>query len=72
MIPLALSGGIPSLFQSQFKGSTDPNVQEAIRLLQSGPGLAAALIFPLIMLFVFITSLSMAGGALGAKMVGRE
>jgi hypothetical protein len=60
------SGGIEML-QSQFKNASDPKVQEALKTLQSGSGIA---IF-LMQLFLFITCLSMAGGALGAKLVGR-
>jgi hypothetical protein len=71
MVPVAASGGIGTLFRAQFKNATDPNVQEALKLLQSGPGLAVLLVVTLFMLFIFITLLSMAGGALGAKMVGR-
>ncbi|HEY1339431.1 MAG TPA: zinc ribbon domain-containing protein [Bryobacteraceae bacterium] len=72
IVAVSAKGGITAAFQAQFKNNTDPNVQEALKLLQSGPGLATLLILTLIMLFVFITSLSMAGGALGAKMVGRD
>jgi hypothetical protein len=60
------SGGIEML-QSQFRNASDPKVQEAIQTLRSGPGIA---IF-LMQLFLFITCLSMVGGALGAKLVGR-
>ena len=40
--------------------------------MQTGPGVAVMLFFSLAALFVFITGLSIAGGALGAKMVGRS
>jgi hypothetical protein len=72
MLPTALSGGIASAFQAQFKNATDPNVREALRMFESGPGLAFLLVMTLFMLFVFITALSVAGGALGAKMVGQD
>lgn len=71
VIPAAASGGISAMFRSQFKNLSDPKVQEALKILDSGPGLAAALLATLFMLFIFITLLSMAGGALGAKMTGR-
>ncbi len=72
MLPAALSGGIGELFQQQFKNATDPNVQQALRMFESGPGLALLLVITLFMLFVFICVLSMAGGAIGAKFVGHD
>jgi hypothetical protein len=72
VIPMATNGGIATLFKQQVPNPSDPNVQEALRLLETTPGLAAILLVMLFMLFVFITLLSMAGGALGAKFVGRD
>jgi hypothetical protein len=72
IVPVAANGGIAALFRQQLKNPTDPNVQEALRMLESAPGLATILIAMLFMLFVFITLLSMAGGALGAKFVSRD
>ncbi|MBZ5575821.1 MAG: zinc ribbon domain-containing protein [Acidobacteriia bacterium] len=72
VLPQALSGGIAQIFQSQFKNATDPNVQEALKMFESGGGLAFLLVLTLFMLFVFITGLSVAGGALGAKVVGQD
>ena len=46
--------------------------QEALRLLESSQGVVAILLMMLVMLFVFITLLSMAGGALGAKFASRN
>ena len=60
------TGGIEML-QAQFKNASDPKVQEALRTLQSGSGVAMFLM----QLFLFITCLSMVGGALGAKLAGR-
>jgi hypothetical protein len=60
------------MFQQQFKNATDPSVQEALKMFESGPGLAFLLVLTLFMLFVFICALSMAGGALGAKVVGQD
>ncbi|HLK48795.1 MAG TPA: zinc ribbon domain-containing protein [Bryobacteraceae bacterium] len=71
-LPAALSGGLGTLFQSQFKNVTDPNMQEALKMFESGPGLAVLLVFTLFMLFIFICALSIAGGALGAKVVGQD
>jgi hypothetical protein len=72
VVPVAANGGIATLFRQQLKNPTDPNVQEALRMLETTPGLAAILLVMLFMLFVFITLLSMAGGALGAKFVSRN
>jgi hypothetical protein len=60
------SGGIEVL-QSQFRNASDPKVQEALQTLRSGSGVAVFLM----QLFLFITCLSMIGGALGAKLAGR-
>lgn len=72
LISMAVSGNIASLFESQLKSlpANDPNVQQALQVLQTGPGIAVLLFVVLGMLFVFITCLSMAGGALGAKIAG--
>jgi hypothetical protein len=72
VVPVAANGGIAALFRQQLKNPTDPNVQEALRMLETAPGLFAILLVMLFMLFVFITLLSMAGGALGSKFVGRN
>ena len=72
VLPTALSGGLGAMFQKQFKSITDPNMQEALKMFETGPGLAFFLVFTLLMLFVFICALSIAGGALGAKVVGQD
>ena len=46
----------------------DPRVIEGFKRLQNGP----EVVMLLIQFFVFTTLLSMAGGALGAKMTGRS
>lgn len=61
------AGGVAGL-QAEFKSAMDPRVLETLKVLQSGPEVAKLLV----QLFVLTTLLSMAGGALGAKMVGRE
>jgi hypothetical protein len=65
------SGKLAAVMQAQLPAH-DPAVDQMLNALQSGPGLAGAVIFALIAFFFFITGLSMAGGALGAKMVGRS
>jgi len=57
------AGGI-SVIQAQLKSAVDPRVIEALKILES-PHQVALL---MVQLFVFTTLLSMAGGALGAKM----
>lgn len=71
VVPVAANGGIANLFRQQLKNPTDPNVQEALRMLESAPGMVTVMLVMLFMLFAFITLLSMAGGALGAKYVSR-
>jgi len=72
ILPMASSGGISAMFKAQFKNASDPNVQEALRMLDTSTGLAAILLATLFMMFIFITLLSMAGGALGAMMGNRN
>jgi hypothetical protein len=63
-------GQLQALLQEQFKNlpANDPYVQQLSGFIQSGPGMV--MIFVLV--FVVITCFSMAGGALGAKVVGRR
>jgi hypothetical protein len=62
------AGGM-AMIPPQLRQSVDPKVIEGLeRLIQSGSAVAGSLLE----LFVFTTLLSMAGGALGAKMVGRS
>jgi hypothetical protein len=58
-------GGVAA-FQAEFKNAVDPRVLESLKVLQNGSEVAKMLV----QLFVFTTLLSMAGGALGAKMPG--
>ena len=71
LLPAALSGGVGALIQAQFKNATDPRLQEVLKMFESGPGLAFLLVITLFLMFVFIIVLSIAGGALGAKMTRR-
>jgi len=48
----------------------DPNVKEALRILQSPGGIAVFVIVALLFSFLMITFLCTAGGALGAKLAG--
>ncbi len=67
---LTATGQVQKIFEQQLANfpQNDASVQQAIRFLESGPGVAIMLVF----WFVLITCFSMAGGALGAKLVGRE
>jgi hypothetical protein len=60
-------GGMAAL-QAQFKNSIDPKVVTEFETLQSASGLAMFLV----QLFVFVNLLSMVGGAIGARMPGRQ
>ena len=37
VVPVAANGGIAALFRQQLKNPTDPNVQEALRMLETAP-----------------------------------
>src|SRR6516162_3042821 len=47
-------------------------VEQMMGLFQTGPGMALVVAFTLVAMFLIITFLSIAGGALGAKVVGRH
>ncbi len=73
-VPAAMSGRLLSTFQEQIKNSPwqDPAMLSQMnQMLQTGEGVATAVVVFFLMLFVFIICLSMAGGALGA-MLGRD
>jgi hypothetical protein len=73
VVPGVLSGGLRERFQAQVKSASDPNVQQALaKMLETGTGLASLILVVVFLLFIFITGLSMAGGALGAKLAGRS
>jgi hypothetical protein len=64
---LFVSGGGLANLPADVKNALDPRVQETLKALQNGPAVAEILV----MLFVFTTLLSMAGGAIGAKFASR-
>jgi hypothetical protein len=72
-VPAALNGRLGPLLQEQLKSlpAQDPTVQQMMSLFQTGPGIAFVLFVSLAAFFLFITGLSVAGGAIGAKLVGR-
>jgi len=72
-LPAAFSGKLGAMMQEQMKNmwGSDPAVTQQMMHSMAGPGFAFALIFGMMGVFVLITGLSAAGGALGAKFVGR-
>jgi hypothetical protein len=73
-LPAAISGKLLTMFQEQMRNSPwqDPAMlQQMTHMLQTGEGMATAVVVFFFMLFIFIICLSMAGGALGA-MLGRD
>lgn len=72
VVPLIRGGGLATLYQEQFRKmyGNDPNVQQALKILENPSSLALVVVFVLLFFFLIITFLSTAGGALGAKLVG--
>ena len=72
VVPLIRGGGIASLYEEQFHKmyGNDPNVQQAIKILQTPSGLALVVVFALLFFFLIITFLCTAGGALGPQLGG--
>jgi hypothetical protein len=65
-VVLLNSGGMREIFEAQLKNSPDPRIQQVLTMVQNVPDVLAMLAN----FFVFTTCLSMAGGALAAKLVG--
>jgi hypothetical protein len=73
-LPAALSGQLAANIQEQVRNlpALDPSIAQQVgRMLNTGSGIAEYLLFSMMGLFLFITCFSIAGGALGAKLVGR-
>ena len=68
------SGGIATHWREQLKlrGTPDTNIEDAMRLLESAPGLAVMIVFFVVFMFTVFTLLPTAGGALGAKLLRRD
>jgi hypothetical protein len=74
-VAIAMSEHWGTLWLEQMKHAPtqDPALQrQMVQFFQSGPGMAVALLFSLGFLFLLIIGLSIAGGALGAKVSGRQ
>ncbi len=72
-VPAVLSGRLSGTIEQQMKSfpGIDPAViQQEVQFLQTGSGIALIMFFGFAFFFVVITFLSIAGGALGAKLVG--
>jgi hypothetical protein len=70
-----VSGGLGAQLQAQLRSlpnAGDPAVQQVLAFFQSPAGLARAVGVSLLLMFVAATGLSMAGGALGARLAGRS
>jgi hypothetical protein len=71
----AISGRLGTQLLEQMKNtpSPDPAMQrQMVQFFQSGPGMAVGLLLWLVFWFTLITGLSIAGGAFGAKVFGRQ
>jgi hypothetical protein len=68
------SGGIAEHWREQLRlrGTPDTNIQEAMRLVETTPGLVAMVAFFVVFMFMLFTLLPTAGGALGAKLLRRD
>ena len=68
------SEGLAGFYREQLgsMATRDPNVEQAIRMLETGTGQATLFISSLIFLFMIITVFCAAGGALGAKVLEKE
>lgn len=73
-LPAAFQGKLGALMEESMKnfpGRDPATMQQMVRSL-SGSDMAFAMVFGLVGVFVLITGLSMAGGALGAKFLRRS
>jgi hypothetical protein len=75
LVTLANSGGLTADLEQQMRKMPmgDPNATaQALKMLQSPAVLATSVMFLLAFLFAVIMSFCAAGGALGAKILGRD
>lgn len=75
LVPLAMnSGGLGAFYQQQLRNMqwNEANLQQAMKMLSSPAGLATGILSSLLFFFAIITLFCTAGGALGAKVVGRH
>lgn len=74
MVPLARNGGVASMYEERFRkmSASDPNVQQALKVLESPSGVAVLIVIALLLVFAIVTFFCTAGGALGAKFGGKQ
>jgi hypothetical protein len=75
LLPSIVSGRFGAMLQERMKDfqPQDPVVQQQVaQLLQNGPALFASAMLMLAFFFLLSVALSVAGGALGAKMSNRQ
>jgi hypothetical protein len=70
----ARSGGLAGLYRERLEGLSipDQSVQEAVQVLQSPAGLTLIILGSLVFVFVIVTLICTAGGALGAKVLDKS
>jgi len=68
------NGGLAGFYREQMGGmvTRDPNIEQAIRLLDTPGGQATLFVTSLLLLFTIITVFCTAGGALGAKVLEKD
>jgi hypothetical protein len=74
VLSISSKGDLASVYKEQFKGRIghDPDIDQAIQILQSPGGLLTLVLLYLVVLFVLFTLIPTLGGALGAKTMERE
>ena len=75
MVRLSMSaGGLGELYRKQMESMSmpDQSMREALDLLQSPAGVTFVVLGSLLFIFVMITMLCTAGGALGAKILDKS
>jgi hypothetical protein len=71
LIAANATGRLTQGMTEYYKGwaiASDPNFQNSLQLVTSPAGIALSIVF----IFIFITALTMVGGAIGAKLLGRS
>jgi hypothetical protein len=76
MVMISNNGGLANTLRQQWQmqkaNPNDPRIQEFLRLIDTPSGAISFSLMALLMLFVAVTMLSMAGGAIGARFVSRN
>lgn len=74
IMAISNDGGLGDFYREQLtsQAGDEVNVQELLEVLESPSGLAAIILFSLLMLFLLFTLLPTLGGAMGAKVLQKE